>query len=365
MPLALIALGLLTAIALGGAQAQAQAPAAKKLIYYGWGIPDTHYVREHWREMEKMPFDGVGIMVAIDRQVWKQGKRDSGNQLGWQAMGRRAFQAEEFREAIADLQAARWHTMTDNFLPVALSADGAASGLNWFDDERWRIITNNFLVLARITAEGHLKGFILDPEHYNYALFSYAEQRRQVDKPFQAYVQMARQRGREVMAAVAAISPDIMLLSLFGHSLPLPYLRDGKSLQEANYSLLPAFYDGLLEAMPAGARLIDGYEFAYPFKEWRQFLKGYQQIHQEALKLSAVPDRYREKVKAGFGLWLDYRRQLTHFTPGEFHQALRSALEISDEYVWIYTEGPRFFPPSGMAASYIEAIANARREARQ
>jgi len=57
-----------------------------------------------------------------------------------------------------------------------------------------------------------------------------------------------------------------------------------------------------------------------------------------------VPDRYREKVKAGFGLWLDYRRQLTHFTPEEFQQALHSAWRSSDGYVWIYTEGPRFFP---------------------
>lgn len=33
----------------------------KKLIYYGWGMPDTTYVRDHWSEMERMPFDGTGI----------------------------------------------------------------------------------------------------------------------------------------------------------------------------------------------------------------------------------------------------------------------------------------------------------------
>jgi hypothetical protein len=356
--------GLLTAVVLVTAQARGEFPAGKKLIYYGWGIPETQYVRDHWHEMEKIPFDGVGMVVAVDRQAWQWGKHDTGNQLGWQVMGRRAFQVEEFREAITDLQSARWHTMTDNFLPVALSAEGSTAGLNWFDDGRWHTIRNNFAVLAHIVAEGHLKGFILDPEHYNYDLFSYTEQSKQMDKPFQEYVQMARRRGGEVMTAVAAIVPDTMLLSLFGHSLPLPHLRDGKGLQETRYGLLPAFYDGLLEAMPAEARLIDGYEFAYPFKERQQFLKGYQQIHQGALKLSTVPDRYREKVKAGFGLWLDYRRQLTHFTPEEFQQALRSALEVSDEYVWIYTEGPQFFPPAGIEASYVEAIATARRQGR-
>jgi len=158
--------------------------------------------------MEKMPFDGMGITVAVDRQAWQQGKRDTGNQLGWQAMGRRAFQVEEFRDAIADLTAAQWQTMTDNFLPIMLSAQQSAAGLSWFDDERWRIIANNFAVLARMPAQGHLKGFFLDPEHYNYPLFSYAQQRRQVDKSFEDYVQMARQRGRKVMTAVAAILPE-------------------------------------------------------------------------------------------------------------------------------------------------------------
>jgi hypothetical protein len=357
-----LAVILLAILALGPVQAQAAAPTAKKLIYYGWGIPDTQYVQEHWRNMERMPFDGTGIIVAVDRQAWQQGKRDTGNQLGWQVMGRRTFQVEEFREAIADLRAAQWQTMTDNFLPVALSAEQSAAGLNWFDDKRWRTIVNNFAVLAQIAAQGHFKGFILDPEHYNYTLFSYAEQRQQADKPFEAYSQIARQRGREVMTAVAAVLPEGVLLSLYGHSLPLAYLRNGKSLQDVGYSLLPAFYDGLLEAMPAGVQLVDGYELAYPFKERRQFFEAYHSIHQKARAVSAVPDRYREKVYAGFGLWLDYRNKPDYFTPQELRQAVSTALEVSDGYVWIYSHQPRFFPPADIQAAYIEALAAARRE---
>ena len=365
MQLAVAVLAVVAVLTCGAVAAEERAPTAKKLIYYGWGIPGTQYVREHWPDMEKMPFDGTGIIVAVDHQAWQQGKRDTGNQLGWQAMGRKTFQVEEFRDAIADLTAAQWHTMTDNFLPVALSAEQSATGLHWFDDGRWRTIANNFTVLASIAAEGHLKGLILDPEHYNYALFSYAQQRQQADKSFEAYTQMARQRGREVMTAVAAILPDAVLLSLYGHSQPLPYLRDGKTLPDMAYSLLPAFYDGLLEAMPASAQLIDGYEFAYAYKERRQFLQGYQRIHQEASKLSAVPERYKTHVKAGFGLWVDYRNKLDYFTPEEFQRAVSAALEVSDGYVWIYSHGPRFFPPSGIDPAYLEAMAAARREVRR
>lgn len=340
---------------------ETQAGGAKKLIYYGWGIRDTQYIRDHWQEMEEIPFDGVGIVVAVDRQAWQRGERSTINQLGWQVMGQRPFHVEEFREVIADLKAARWRTFTDNFLPVALSASQSAARLNWFDEERWGIVTNNFGVLAKIAAEGGAKGFILDPEHYNSALFSYPHQRQQVDRPFEEFVEVARWRGRQVMAAITAHLPYAVLLSLFGYTLPLSELRQHGSLQKASYGLLPAFYDGLLEAMPAGARFVDGYEFAYPFKEQRQFLKGYRQIHEEALTLSGVPDHYREKVRAGFGLWLDYRRQPNYFTPEEFQRALAYALEISDGYVWIYSHVPQFFPPSEIASSYIEVIARARR----
>ena len=35
----------------------ASANAAKKLIEYGWDVPDTAFVRQHVAEMEKVPFD--------------------------------------------------------------------------------------------------------------------------------------------------------------------------------------------------------------------------------------------------------------------------------------------------------------------
>lgn len=359
-----IALLIIASIAAWYPQTMAEEARAKRLIYYGWGVRDTQYVRDHWREMEQMPFDGVGITVAIDRSKPTTGDGVTGNLLGWQAMGRKPFRVEEFREAIADLKAARWRAFTDNFLPVALSPSDSAAGLNWFDEERWRIIANNFAVLAKITAEGGLKGLILDPEHYNAALFSYPSQRQQVDRPFEEYVDAARRRGRQVMTAIAAHLPQATLLSLFGYTLPLSELRPGKSVKEVEYGLLPAFYDGLLEAMPVAARLIDGYELAYSFKERPQFLKGYRQIHEEAPSLSGVPGRYREKVMAGFGLMLDYRNRPDYFTPEQFRLVLTNALEVSDGYVWLYSQGPQFFPPSRIDPSYIEALAAARQAAK-
>lgn len=332
---------------------------AKKLIYYGWGSPDTLYVRDHWREMEEMPFDGVGIVVPVDRRAWEQGKRDTGNQLGWKIMGKKPFRVENFRAATEDLKAAKWRRFTDNFLPVYLSAAQSTIGLNWFDDARWRIVANNFGVLARIAAEAGVKGLLFDPEDYKYALFNYPAQQRQLDRPFEAYRGMARRRGAEVMAAIAAVMPRPVILSLYSYSTPLGHTQRGTPLQKSTYGLLPAFYDGLLEAMPAGGRLVDGFEHAYAYKERKQFVEGHKRI-EAARALSAVPDRYREKVEAGFGLWIDYKKNPNYFTPQEFQRAVTSALEISDGYVWIYSEHVGFFPPSRVEPPHLKAIAAAR-----
>jgi hypothetical protein len=162
------------------------------------------------------------------------------------------------------------------------------------------------------------------------------------------------------MMAISSYLSRPVIFSLFGYTLPLSELKGGKDLREIQYSLMPAFYDGLLEAMPEGASLVDGYEFAYGFKERSQFIKGYQQIREKAVRISEVPDHYRKKVKAGFGLRLDYRNQLPYFSPEEFKKALKAALEVSDRYVWLYTQRPRFFPPSNVETYYIDAISQAR-----
>jgi hypothetical protein len=351
----------LVVILILGPAAWAEAPGAKKLIYYGWGIRDTEYVRHHWQEMEAMPFDGGGIMVAVDRQAWQRGFTSTANQLGWCAMGTRTFRIEEFSDAIADLRSARWSRFTDNFLPVMLSGADAAEGLDWFDDARWRTVASNFGVVARIAADGGVKGLIIDPEHYGFSLFSYAQQRKSVNRPFADYAEMARRRGREVMSAIAGPFPNVVLLSLFGYSLPLSELRRAASLEKIDYGLLPAFYDGLLDAMPPSAYLVDGYELAYPFKQRKQFLDGYSRI-QEAVKLSGTPERYRARVRGGFGVMLDYQGRANYFTPEELQAALKHALEISDQYVWLYSNGPRFFPPSAITPPYIAALSAARQE---
>lgn len=331
-------------------------PAPRWLIYYGWGIPDTRYVREHWEDMERMPFDGTGITVVIDRAT---AAVSTDNQLGWQVMGRRELSTADFHEAAGDLRAARWRRFHENFLPIALSAAGSAGGLTWFDDGRWHTIARNVGVVSWIAQEGGVKGLIFDPEHYGYPLFSYTEQRRRTGRTFEETQEAARKRGREIVRAVKQWMPRPVILSLFGHTLPLNEMRYGRTFQGAEYALLPAFLDGVLEAIGDEGTLVDGYEFAYGFKKRSQYLEGYRRIHHEAITLSSVREQYRKTVRAGFGIRLDHQDRLDYFTPQELQSSLQAALDVSDGYVWLYSQAAGFFPPSGVTGARLDAITQA------
>jgi hypothetical protein len=112
--------------------------------------------------------------------------------------------------------------------------------------------------------------------------------------------------------------------------------------------------------MPPTTALIDGHEQAYAFKTKAQFAASYQQIHRDAVRLSAVPALYQSRVKAGFGLWLDNRGQSDFWRPAEWRDALSLALASSDKYVWIYSHIPRFFPPTDLHPPYLDALREIR-----
>ena len=93
------------------------------------------------------------------------------------------------------------------------------------------------------------------------------------------------------------------------------------------------------------------------------------------LPIVADPAKYGRVVSAGFGLWMDYdwRKRgwdagdpaRNYFTPEAFGASLRRALERSDEYVWVYTETPRWWSEGGHRVELPDAYERAIRRARE
>lgn len=342
-----------------------------KIISWGWNNPDTQYVHDHWQEMEQSPVQGTAIKIPLDYHKPTTGKGSSGNILSWHVFGDQAFDMKNFQQVIADLQTAHWQNF-QLFIPVTAASFDQDRNFNWFDDKRWNIIENNWRVTLQIARQGHCRGIIFDPEIYDYAqygaeLFSYKDQKtKRVDKPFEEYQRQVRQRGQSLMQIAAQEYPDITILASFTYT---PALTGGSTLSERRYALLPSLMDGMLEASSPQTKWVDTWEYSYGYKDRAQFLEAYHNILSTQLSLCAVPDIFRAKMRAGFSLFPDNTAQhagwnetdfsSNYFTPSAFEQSLQQALEISDEYVLLYSQKPGFFPEQHLPVAYKDAIKNA------
>lgn len=115
----------------------------------------------------------------------------------------------------------------------------------------------------------------------------------------------------------------------------------------------------MFAAASGKTKIVDGYESSYGYKEPKQFEDARQLMTQRvpAMLGDALAQRYKKHGSVGFGIWMDYdwRNQAwdekdlsrNHFSPEQFEASVRKALETSDEYVWIYTETPKWWTPPG------------------
>ena len=335
----------------------------RRLIEFGHDEPDTKFLREHADEMARTPFDGCVFHVMAR-------KPEGGEEhFMWECWGARTFDEASVRVAREDLRAVRGRGLKHNFLRVNV----VPGKLDWFDDHA--AVMANIRLAASLAREGACDGILFDNEQYGGQLFDYGQQRDAKTKPWPEYAAQARLRGREVMTAMQEGFPGLTVLMTFGHSLPLHQMtKEKKPLSGVNYGLLAPFTDGMIEAVRDGTRLVDGYELSYGFKERAQFEDSRRDILEGSLMISGDPEKYRRIVSCGFGLWMDRNSHEVpwnpadfskhHFQPHEFESSLRDALSLTDEYVWIYTEKPRWWTaaggPQSLPAAYEQAVRRGR-----
>ena len=173
------------------------------------------------------------------------------------------------------------------------------------------------------------------------------------------------------MRAFQAGHPNLTIFLTFGYSLPWAESGNGKgSLADCHYGLLAPFLDGMLEVAGGKAKFVDGNELAYGYKEPDQFAKSYQTMKHGLLPIVRDSEKYARHFSFAFGLWMDrdWRKNgwetndfsKNYFTPEAFGSSVARAIELADEYVWIYTETPRWWSKEGapvkLPAAYDSAV---------
>ncbi|HEY8750646.1 MAG TPA: hypothetical protein VIM11_21860 [Tepidisphaeraceae bacterium] len=340
----------------------ADLPQSKKLIEFGWDEPDTAFIRAHLAELERTPFDGC---VFHADAVGLDAKSVSFTWTGW---GTRAFTRDELQKAVADLKATPFKRFTHNFLRF----NTTPADVDWFDD--YSAIVNNAKLAAQFATDTDCAGILFDTEQYTGKLFNYSAQRDAKTKSWDQYAAQVRKRGREVMQAFQAGDPNVTLFLTFGYTLPFRQCQgDRAKLAKAQYGLLVPFLDGMLDAASSNSRIIDGYESSYSFKDTTRFAPAYATMKSAVLPLVADPQKYQSHFSFGFGIWLDnnWRRLGWHtddlsknfYSPEAFEKTVEAALNRSDQYVWIYSETPKWWTASGKPDKLPDAYDLALRKA--
>jgi hypothetical protein len=133
--------------------------------------------------------------------------------------------------------------------------------------------------------------------------------------------------------------------------------------------------DGMVDACSGGARIVDGYELCYGFKKEAEFADAKAEIRERVLQHRRRSEEVRPRpCRSGSGSgWTatgtekpwdmtDFRRIL-HSRERSRHRSGR--VQVADEYVWLYSETPRWWTKDGKTAilppTYEEAVRRSRK----
>ncbi len=323
---------------------------SKKIIANGWDTPDTAFVRENLSRMGQNPLDGTAIVIRGQTGDPKKDEHCNSREMWQKWMWERSW----FDQAREDLLACEFDAFDDNFIRINVTP----GNVEWFDDEGWQAVANNMMLMAELAKDTGLKGFVFDAESYRHPQYTYPVG---AERPFQAYQEIARQRGREVMAAVAEHYPDITILGFrfLSYGMAATTSPDpGGILKHDAYGLYPAFFNGMLDVLPPDAVLVEGVEDTYLTNSTQEFLRVYNELRVQALRLVAPENRlkYRSQVQVGTAIYLDtyinplgerWRiNDLGQPTVERLRHNLTNALAVSDQYVWLWGERSHWFETS-------------------
>lgn len=319
--------------------------AAKKIIGYGWDFiavtPDI--LKQHITELNSMPFDGIAFSFDV------QGDRQGTTANICTALSGWKWERSWFAPVVSDIKAVSRKSpkMKNSFLTVLLAARDRGK---WADDSFWDDASTNFGIVAYMAKQGGMKGIFLDTEAYSSPPW-YEYDPSQGD--YETQCQLARKRGAQIMAAMAKEYPAITVMSFMLLSSYTAYIHDEDdpvALEQAKRWLMPAFLNGMLDALPRKAKLVDGVESGYMLTG-SGFEKKYKVIREQVLPLVAPENRrkYASQLQIGFGQYVDtYTNPSDNYyyfapLPGgtrvdRFMDTLNHAVSVSDEYVWVYGE---------------------------
>lgn len=366
----------------GGGSCLAEPPrsvAGKKVISFGWDMPDATEFTEHAPALQKAGLDGVVINFSRKNFGPNPGGQDDVKDMRYYWIHWDRVTLDQIQHNIDALKEVDFGRLKHNFLSMYPSSNatgnspaqffvwdkekydttrfkllrpGKAGEIErWPDDPRQYLeaFKHNMVLAARICRELGMAGFCIDQETYGsdgVGPMYHPWPMEVFGEDLDTLRARMRKNVAEVFRAVCEQYPQIQILLIpGGRYVPVYDHHDG---------LVKAFTDGILMGLGPEASVHDGQEKAYDISLHKRFVALKQETRAAGLKYSDVPDLYRQRMKYSFGIWMDYRSgsyggwyedpYLNHHTDRDFGDALHHSLYESDGYVWIYTEKAIMWP---------------------
>ena len=364
-----IAYGLVLVLALAGLEAPsavspsaATEPTRKRIIACGHDLMHARmkdYERKA-KEFADMGFDG--IVVSIDG-VCPDGEK--AHRISDPLHGRageirpislRSVDLSEAHRIISKLT--KEQGLRESMLRVGLTSKNR---IDWRDDAAWATAADNIGFLAGFARDTGLAGIQFDEEDYSKGKQFFTVEG---DPPAQELTALVRKRGRQVFAAVFREFPDIRfgcswLFSTIQkwHAWARPETGvDLMATAESYGELWCSFMNGALDAMPPGATVVEGNEERgyHGRADKNEFAVAAWRTSRGTLGLISPENRRRflAQLSVSFGQYADsyinppsveyYFPPLGGSRLKRWHENLQSAVNVADDYVWIYGEKGTF-----------------------
>ena len=323
----------------------------KKIVSFGWewsgATPDD--LLRHADLIDRSGLDGIGFNVdvkGVDGKLGCCSAYVSDSTFVWTR--------DMFADQLPTLRKAMAHPGLRESFIVSLRAPGKR--IPWENDAHWARVATNMGILAWFAREGGLRGLALDPEDY-FGVQQYS--RHPGDRPWNELAPLARLRGRQIFEQVFREYPNAVVLGFWMLSWNTKhiYSHDPMASARAAEDLWPSFVNGILDVMPASARLVDGNEWAYQYEASANDFKHSELAQRNAVLGLVAPenrDRYRQCMLPGFGLYLEsyvngvkdkegnpnpyYFAEERGSRVAHLEHNLAEALRCSGGYVWFWGE---------------------------
>ena len=313
----------------------------KKYIAFGWEFKriSPKVLLANADKFQATGIDGVGIYLCATNSA--------GKELMFVSRGDR-WEKEAFRDQVPVLrQIAKTPHLSESFF-VGFGAP--LKRFAWTDDAAWANLEHSMSVLGWLTKETGIKGVSGDFEDYHH---QWQFNRVDGDPEWDELVKIVRRRGAQIYGAMFRENPNLKALFYWILCFNTEYLTspDPVAMARQNGDLQPAFFDGILDAMPETARLINGDEHTYRAEAVKRDF-AYSLCNQRTVCPKLVSPENRAKflrlTQVSFAIYSDMyandEKAFWYFPPkgGSRAEHLRrnllDATRLADEYIWFWGE---------------------------